>query len=388
MLVLLALAATIGLGYRAVQDQIAFSRASEQIRGLEHIADTGLTRASDLRAALYAYVAAGQGHDFWIGHAAALLEGLGTSVRELGEAAESAGLGLDAAPQEYLRIVKAAEARAKKYVRDDQTRLASDVVFTEAGHALDDLRLQIMATRDRASAMARASHSVLERQRAIFAAGALLIWLIVATLLVPIGQTERPSVEAAREAPPAPVDPPGLPPVPEAATPDPPLALVEVDRGPDMAAAAALCGDFARAEDAHELEALLERAARVLDATGVIVWLADSAALYPAAAWGYDARLLSRVSSIPRDAVNLTAAAFRTGSLRTSAAAGNTPAALAAPLVGPRGPVGVLSGEIRGRVVDNSTAAVAAIFAAQLVTLVGSMPPTDTTEAAPRQANA
>ncbi|MCA1585611.1 MAG: hypothetical protein LC791_12880, partial [Acidobacteria bacterium] len=262
---------------------------------------------------------------------------------------------------------------------------------------LDTLRLHMTAARDEAAATGRASHLILERQRAIFAAGGVLIWLIAAALLVPIGRPRHP---AAREMPSAaPVAAASLktstkrdlplsvtsakktPPAHRVA-PETASALSVAAKGPDVTVAAALCGDLARASNAQELEALLGRAAGVLNATGLIVWLAKSTTLYPAASWGYDA-LLSRVTSIPCDSVNLTAAAFRTGSIRTSSASGGAPAAIAAPLVGPGGPVGVLSGEIRDTgAIDDTTRAVAAIFAAQLVTIVGSMPSTDSTTSA------
>jgi hypothetical protein len=137
--------------------------------------------------------------------------------------------------------------------------------------------------------------------------------------------------------------------------------------------------------DAREVSSLLERSARVLGASGLIVWLAEGEQLYPAASWGYDPRLVSRIASIPRDAPNLTASTFRTSSLSTSRSNGSAPAAFGAPLIGPGGAVGVLSGEVPGAVeIPESTSAVAAIFAAQLATLVGSMPPaTNTAEPRP-----
>jgi hypothetical protein len=147
----------------------------------------------------------------------------------------------------------------------------------------------------------------------------------------------------------------------------------------DLQAAAEICGELARVSDAEQLSTLLERSARVLNASGLIVWLGDGDVLFPVASWGYDARVLSRITSIPRDAANLTASAYRSSAARLSSADHASPAAFGVPLVGPSGPVGVLSGEVPGadRVSDDTTA-LAAIIAAQLVTLVGSMPPAGT----------
>ena len=84
-----------------------------------------------------------------------------------------------------------------------------------------------------------------------------------------------------------------------------------------LAEAAAVCVDLARLSDSGEISKLLERAAAVLNASGIVVWMASEnrAELFPAAAAGYDDRLFSRIGSIPRDASNLTAAAFRDGAL-------------------------------------------------------------------------
>ena len=64
-------------------------------------------------------------------------------------------------------------------------------------------------------------------------------------------------------------------PPPRAATPEParPATTVNLD------AAAELCVDLARVIDASDVPALLARAAAVLDARGIIVWVADSAGI-------------------------------------------------------------------------------------------------------------
>ena len=149
-----------------------------------------------------------------------------------------------------------------------------------------------------------------------------------------------------------------------------------------------MCVDLARLSDSGEIAKLLERAAAVLNASGIVVWMASEnrGELFPAAAAGYDDRLFSRIGSIPRDASNLTAAAFREGSSRTSPSAESQAAALAVPLVTPDGPVGVLSAELKTMTqVDESRLAVATIFAAQLSMLLGSMtvaPPSEVSETA------
>ena len=138
--------------------------------------------------------------------------------------------------------------------------------------------------------------------------------------------------------------------------------------------AAALCTDIARVSDSQEVSALLARAATLLNAAGIVVWMKSdgSQELAPAASTGYDDRLVSRMGTISRDADNVTAAAFREASPKISAARGDASAALAVPLLSPAGPVGVLSAEIREVAeVDAQRQALAAILAAQLSMLLG-----------------
>ena len=106
------------------------------------------------------------------------------------------------------------------------------------------------------------------------------------------------------------------------------------------------------------------------------MWVASEQGteLMAAAASGYDERLFTRLGSIHRDASNLTAAAFRDGKAQTRTRGTGTAAALAVPLLSPLGPVGVFSAELREIAdVDADRLALAAIFAAQLSGLLGSM---------------
>jgi hypothetical protein len=143
--------------------------------------------------------------------------------------------------------------------------------------------------------------------------------------------------------------------------------------------AAALCTDIARVSDSQEVSALLARAASLLNASGIVLWMASEGGreLAPAASTGYDDRLVSRIGTISRDADNLTANAFRDAVARTSAARGDSASALAVPLLTPAGPVGVLSAELRDTAVDPQRQAIATILSAQLSMLLGSGPATE-----------
>jgi hypothetical protein len=133
-----------------------------------------------------------------------------------------------------------------------------------------------------------------------------------------------------------------------------------------------ICADLSALADPGALTGALDRAATVLDASGMIVWIAsnDGNSLSPVASHGFDEKMVSRIGRIPRESANLTAAAFRENVPRVSAATLTAPAALAVALCGPTGPVGVLSVELKSGVpADESRVALTTIFGAQLATL-------------------
>jgi hypothetical protein len=245
----------------------------------------------------------------------------------------------------------------------------------------------------------------------VTAAAAALLAVIVAVVLLPTGagRTEIAplagsalrSEEELREPKPSHVVVPvdlGLPapatplePVRQAASVSEPIRTMQTPPGleqrpetarerrkaPELRAAADLCTDFARLVDGQELPALLERASRLLDATGLIVWVADleGTALRPVFAHGYTAQALSRLPAIPRDADNATAAAYRGSRLEVVKTNGMSPGAIVAPLIGPSGCLGVVAAEVRhGREASESARALARIVAAQLATLVSITP--------------
>jgi hypothetical protein len=166
--------------------------------------------------------------------------------------------------------------------------------------------------------------------------------------------------------------PAGEPPVVDSVSVNPPA----VSAGPttDFSGVASLCGELARVTDTRALPGLLERASGLLGASGIIIWIADpdGRELNPVVAQGYAPQLVTRLGTIPRDAQNATAAAFRTSLLQVVANDNGLDGAVAAPLVTPGGCVGVMAAELKnGGERQDGTLAAAAIVAAQLATLVG-----------------
>jgi hypothetical protein len=143
-------------------------------------------------------------------------------------------------------------------------------------------------------------------------------------------------------------------------------------------AAATLATDFGRVRDLDDLTRLLSRAAELMDASGVMVWMAEDAAadLRPVLAHGYGADVLARIPAMARTADNAAAKAFRSNTLQiVLARPGKSTGAVVAPIMSANGCVGALSAEIRhGAETSETTQALATLFAAHLATVVAQAP--------------
>ncbi len=375
---LLAIGAAAAAGYRIFQQEQRLNDNVLAARSIDVAAETAITTVSELKAALHAYISEGQGDAFWTARAATLVDRLRGSILDLDAEAAEAGVAVTETLDLTDRLA-ATEQRARDHVKAGQKLLAGDVIFVEARDILDAIRLQVARARTGIAQSADAAQHEIRREQAMLALGAAGILAFAMLLLVIPGRS--PSFVAAADAvEPVDVSDSGARPV---ATPGAPGAP-EPPRAPDAPSApglrlretAAICTDLGRVAQSNEMSALLSRAANVLNASGVIVWMAsgDGQELYPAASAGYNDRLLARIGSIPRDAANVTAGALRDAAPRTSPGLGPTAAALAVPLMTPLGPVGVLSAELRDvSEVDDVRMAISVIFAAQLATLLGSM---------------
>ncbi len=178
----------------------------------------------------------------------------------------------------------------------------------------------------------------------------------------------------------APTNTPAEPDLQAPAHPRPASTNEPASSDPDFLAVAHLCTELGRVEHAGEVQPLLQKAARILDATGLIVWLWDASAaeLRPALVHGYSDKVIAQLPAVRSDADNATAAAFR--SARTCAIAGgdHTSGALVVPLLTSAGCAGVLALEVQhGGEQRRSVRAVATIFAALLAQLTGGGQPAE-----------
>lgn len=333
---------------------------------------------AELRAAQQAYVAAGQGADFWFARVSAMvteLDGQLAALRSAATAPEAVSAVDDAAGalQDFGQMDK----RARDYARGRQLTLASDMVFTDgfdltkkAGTAVEHAVTAELTARDAAVGAVR-------RKEGLALAGAAAAATLGLLLLVPAG---RKTADAAAGA--APIAEPAPPVSAETladlqdfgviATPPTP---VSAGRSPiDLGGMAALCVDLARIQDTRALPALLERTAQVLEASGVVLWIADpdGRELSPIVVHGYSPQLAARFGTIGRDSGNVTALAYRTALLQTMKGDAISNGAVAAPLVTSGGCVGVMAAEMKnGGEQQESLLAAATIIASQLATLVG-----------------
>jgi cytoskeletal protein RodZ len=199
--------------------------------------------------------------------------------------------------------------------------------------------------------------------------------LAEATAAVPASEARAVDVAASSPAP----HPPGAPAPVQADDRDAVAAASARDitgrsQGPDFLALARLCADFARAETLNDLRPLVQEAARILDATGLIVWVWDEMAggLKPAIAHGYSDRVLAQLPPVRRDADNATAAAFRRGETCVIKSRDRTSGALVVPLPTPQESAGVLAVELQhGAEQRTEVHAAATIIAATLAQLAG-----------------
>jgi hypothetical protein len=360
-----------------------------------------------LRGAQQAYVAEGQGHEFWMGKAGDAAAALGRALTQLAAASTTATArtAVESATRtlgEFERM----DRRAREYVQNGQRLMASDLIFTESRGATTALALNVDRARHEERAASDDRQAQLRDEQLYIVAAATAICLVAAFLLFPAGRPAAPhdTREALRALieprPPAGIAtrtdgraaaPAAAPPPAGAVTTQPsspPPANVQPFPRPmppvDLAGTARICAELARVLDPAELPALLERAAGLLRASGIIVWVADRAgtSLFPMLAHGYPAGVLARMGSIARDADNAAAAAYREAVPRTVPARGAAPGALVTPIVTAEGCVGVLAAEMRdGAESDEATRAVAGILAAQLATFVTALPPAEKPEA-------
>ena len=375
-LILIALLASAGAGFRVYLNEQSLSTSRQSARAHDKTAEQALAALEDFRAATYAYVAPGQTSATWTKRASASLDTVRDQLSSLESVVSAAGGSLTN-PLNDLDQLAASDKRARGYVDSGQDLLAGDLIFNEMREIIDGASKSIVTARTEIAQSGDRAAAGIRQEQAMIALAVLAVWLVLAGVLVP---TPAPVAEqpdwrqklGERLKTPKEQDTLNL-----HLAPVEPVAALPAPASAELQTVAAVCADLSALVDIGALPGALSRASDVLGAKGLIVWIAsnDASHLSPVAIHGYDPQLLSRIGNVPRDSSNITSTAFREASPRQTAAKDSAPAALAVPMCGPSGPVGVLSAELQtGRTADSTCIALATIFAAQLATLAMPVP--------------
>ena len=329
-------------------------------------------------AAQQSYVAPGQLDEPWFERTSTLLDQLSIDIEQAPASLRSP----DAA--EAVRTLAdstdaliAADVRMRRNLGLGQDLMASDVIFSDGHNIVDAMidRLRDLQAAERASHQAELATLIRQRWIAFGAAAALWVVGLLALAKIPAAA----SAPAAVRREPADVSQP---------VSAEPLAgqRSHVEQGPplDLAQVAGLCTDLSRVTTPAALPDLLGRAAQVLDASGVILWIGAGEQLFAVMGHGYGQDVLARLTPLARDAENAAAAAWRTGRLTVVGATGPAhKGAIVAPLFGLHACLGVLAAEVRhGAERNPATQALATMIAAQLATVVPAWPAASLTQSA------
>jgi len=361
------------------EQQIATLKST--LRAFDLRAREATAALADLRVAQEAYVAEGQGTDFWMPKVASLHESITEKLATLRQSPASGGArtALDDAAA-IVADFGNIDRRTRDYITGDQKLMAADVIFAEGGEAATNAARQIETARLAEYQATDLAEAALRKKEALATGAAAAFAVLVVLVLMP-----RPRVDAEESgvtglsilptnaATSAPATAPSGAPLPAPRIPVP-QTTVASRHAIALKAAASLATDFGRVRDADEMTRLLGRAATLMDASGVVIWLgtASGTELAPMLAHGYGAQALSRMPRVPRSADNAAAAAYRTGQMQiVLARPGGTAGALVAPILAADGCIGALSAEIQGGgEASESVQALATIVAAQLASLL------------------
>jgi len=353
--VLLGLLLVGGTAYQTWQfEQTAAAIHTNEDRLERQVASLERTVA-DVRTAQAGYVAAGQGADFWMSRVDDLVARIEAVLSERQVAGLPDAVTPLAAAHSRLDSLRISDRRARNYVWNDQRLLASDVIFVESLEILDRLTTDIATVRDAEVQANRQEAATIRKYQAGLVGGAAVLLLVL--IAVPKGSR----VQGSR--------------VQESKGPEVPKSRsAEV---PGMTEVADVCVDLARLLDGRDLPALLSRTATAIGAKGVVLWVIDDAreTLLPSLAHGYSERMIARLGTLTVGADNVTSVACRTLQPQVvPAASAEGSGAIAVPLLGTSGCVGVLAAEVSGSAADGSTLPLARVIAAQLAAVITPLP--------------
>ncbi|HEX7486721.1 MAG TPA: hypothetical protein VF332_11245 [Vicinamibacterales bacterium] len=415
-LVVLALAGQAAAGFFVFRAEQQKTAARESLGSLTRDAGRAQAMIGDLHGTQTGLVANGQDPDFWVPKVTALVQDTTAALKSLdrGPLAAESAQDLAAATDALASFTRTSD-RVRDLLATHQPLTASSVAFGDASQHLSAAAAALASV---APSQAWAIEREATRIRQL-EAGALLgaagLTLIVLLLLLPrAGPVSTATSESEAQAPglglplavPTSVEmdalgrtgfdldiQDGAPSPPTEVLPERPHESEEdlarslqresqlrlnTDAQVDLAGAARLCSDLARVKDGSELPGLLARAADLLDASGIVLWIVgpEGTVLRPAASHGYSDHTLAKMKTLSGRSENAVSVAFRTGRMEVVRGGTDRNGAVVTPINASAGCVGAMAAEIRhGAEMNPSVQAVATIIAAQLATLVAETTP-------------
>ena len=289
--------------------------------------------------------------------------------------------------------VAAAVAKAEENLRDGHDLMAADLVQDEGKPGAEAMRAAVLEWRAAEGNASETTRTELLQQLWMVLGGTLAFWAIGVLLLAPRQTAAAPAAAAslsilAEPAGEVALAAPALA-APALAAPTQPAPSIADVPAVDLVPAAELCADIARADSGETLTTLVDRAADVIGASGLVVWLAGGAEeLVPVLTHGYGPQARGLLGALPLSEENVTTRAWHSGQLQWVDGDSRSRAALAAPMFqGPRR-TGVLAVELAdGAVPGPLPRALTSILAAQFATALSPQPepavPNQTLEARP-----
>lgn len=377
LLLLAVLVISAGAVWRATLNEQRRGQERRAAQLLDGQAAELIFALGEFRAGLYALVAPQQSTAFWTDHLSAQLDVIDGELAALEAPAADNFAPLTEARATFDRV-RGQVRLIISLVASGEPAAASRRIFGTTREDIQRLMMQLSEARQSMARAASSREGGMAHEQSLIAGGLICVWLTALLVLVVAGSSQTPpspQVSPADEQHTAGTGGPAA-----AETP----ALQTAAREQQIEGLAAFCDEAAHVRSASDLQPLLARAATVLSARVLVVWLRDAnaTALVPALAHGYDVEQLARRGPLAIEAQTMTSTAFRTSTSSVSTSTAAQPRALAVPLITVEGTTGVLAAELSDGASTDRLLPIARIIATQFATLCPSSA-ADPTPAAP-----
>jgi hypothetical protein len=372
----MALIAIGAAAFLLIRSEREIGDRASVLRAFDRHAREASDALTEARVAQLGYVAAGQGEAFWMSKVTASTEAVNAALAALSHVATPVARTTieeaTATAAEFGRI----DQRVREYLTSGQPLMGADVIFTEGSDAAATAGRQVETARLAEHQAFDRNVAEMRRQQAITGGAAGAVLALVVLLLIPVRRA--PIAEDSLERAPSNSIAPFPVAARRAAASD---ETTSPTAGKMFRSAADLATDFGRVRDLEELTRILGRAADLLDASGLMVWMGTTSGgdLRPALAHGYSSEMVARIPPVARSADNAAAAAYRSGTLQiVLSRPGVSIGAVVAPILSADGCIGALSAEVRGGgETSELVQALAAIFASHLAGVLATTPAAD-----------